>query len=78
MQIIKNVSDNYHGDRNFMLKIKQILENFKETLSNLEIFDIFKDNKFILLFLLERGITHITEEIYEYIIRKIKSNGNKY
>ena len=64
--IISRISDNHHRYAKFLSKIEQILiyfgEQMNKNFSNCEIFDIFKNNKKILLFLFEKKI--ITADIY--------------
>ena len=56
LRLISNVSKNHTRENNFLNKIYKILYFLKDTLNNifpkLEIFNIFKDNKIVLLFLL--------------------------
>ena len=82
LQIIKNISDNHHRDRNFITKISQILQQFedqiKQTLSNIDIFHIFEDNKMILLFLLKSGILTISDSIFKEMMLKVDSSGYFY
>lgn len=55
-RLISNVSNNHTREHNLLNKIYKILCFLKDTLINnftkLEIFNIFKDNKIVLLFLL--------------------------
>lgn len=78
LKIIKNISDNHYREINFINKIEKILQYYtdqiKQTLSNIEIFNIFESNKILLLFLLENGTIKISDTIYEVIINKIESN----
>ena len=82
LKIIKNISDNHHRHLNFMNRINNILQQFKDkikqTLSNDEIFEIFRSNKIIVLFLLKSDILTITESIYKEMISKLDPNGMKY
>lgn len=82
LKIIKNISENHRRERNFNDKINQILqfygEKIKNSLSNDEIFNIFKYNKILLLFLLKNKIITITESIYEDMINKPESNDLKF
>ena len=76
IHIIAKISKHHHRNINFFHKIEQVLQFFskqiKEFYSNLEIFNLFKSNKRLLLFLFEENILKPTEEIY-YII-----NDDKY
>ena len=55
LRLISNVSKNHTRENNFLNTIYKILYFLKDTLNNifpkLEIFNIFKDNKIVLLFL---------------------------
>ena len=79
---IKSISDQHHRDANFIQSIEEILQHYKEqikqTLSNDEIFHIFEDNKLLVLFLLKNGTISISESIYDYMVCKNESNGNRY
>ena len=58
--LLVKITDNHHRSANFFDKIEQILSFFqdeiKQNFSNFDIFNIFKSNKRILLFLFERQI----------------------
>ena len=53
--LLTYITNNYHRNNSFIQKITQILkyyqEKIKSSFSNYEIFDIFKGNKIILLYL---------------------------
>ena len=80
--IIKSISENHHHDRYFIKRINEILQYYKEqikqTLSNIEIYHLFENDKMILLFLFENNIVTITDQIYKEMIGKIESNCNRY
>ena len=71
MQLINAIGNNHHRVTNFICKLEQILDHFKKDLqnyfSNTEIFNIFKSNKRLLLFLIEEKIMMMDE----YIILRI-------
>ena len=71
LYLISKIGNNHHRFSNFFSKIDRILLIFKEDIkkyfSNSKIFNIFKSNKRILLFLIEQQIIVIDE----YIARKI-------
>ena len=71
LHLISKIVNNFHRFSNFFSKIERILLFFKEGIkkyfSNSEIFNIFKSNKRILLFLIEQQIMVFDE----YIVRKI-------
>ena len=68
LQLIGSIANNHHRAWNFISKVERVLRQFKQDLqkyfSNSEIFDIFKDNKRILLFLLEEKLMAIDEYIF--------------
>ena len=67
LYLISNVSENHHRTTSFFHKIEQIILIFKESIqqyySNSEIFEIFKNSKRILLFLINEQIFKIDEAI---------------
>ena len=71
LRLIMSIVNNHHRDRNFISKVERVLRQFKQGLqkyfSNSEIFNIFKDNKRILLFLLEEKMMIIDEYIFSII-----------
>ncbi|KAK8839459.1 hypothetical protein M9Y10_031814 [Tritrichomonas musculus] len=82
LQLITNIADNHHRGVNFILKIKKILLSIqcdiKQTLPNLHIYEIFQNNKVLLLFLLENNILILDEIIYNDISVKVEANNTKY
>ena len=72
--LLRTISNDHHHSPNFSFKIEQILlffqEEIKQTFSNFEIFDFFKDSKRILLFLLENKIVTLDKSIAEIIYSK--------
>ncbi|KAK8876093.1 hypothetical protein M9Y10_006279 [Tritrichomonas musculus] len=75
LQLINAIGNNHQRCHNFHNKIEKILEQFKSDIqkyfSNLEIFELFKNSKRILLFLIEEKIIELNENIipqitYEY------------
>ena len=79
--LITSISKNHYHGPNFFSKIEQILFFFKEELakyfSNSEVFNIFKSNKRILLFLIEKSILKIDEYVFK-VITSEKYVENKY
>ena len=65
LHLISKIGNNHYRFPNFFSKIEKILLIFKEDIkkhfSNSEIFNIFKSNKRILLFLIEQQIIVIDE-----------------
>ncbi|KAK8892416.1 hypothetical protein M9Y10_029643 [Tritrichomonas musculus] len=82
LHMINNIASNHHRGSNFIKKIKKIIQCFKSvimsSLSNYEIFSIFKENKLILKYLIDSEIINVSEEICKEIIYKIELNGTKY
>ena len=82
LEIIKSIGEHHHRDQHFNEKMNQLLirykDQIKQTLSNLEIFRIFENNKNIVLFLLQNEIITISSEINKEIVNKIENNGNRY
>ena len=71
LQLLNNVGSHHKRVPNFISKLEQILRYLKKDIlkyfPNFEIFDIFKDNKRILLFLLEEKMMIIDESIFSII-----------
>ena len=67
LYLINEISNHHHRYAGFMHKIERIFLFFqkfiKQTYSNQEIFDIFKNNKRILLFLFKQQIINVDETI---------------
>lgn len=73
MHLLLQISSNHHREENFFSKIEEILLIFKNNLtkhySNSELFNIFKSNKRILLFLIEEKVLNFDEFIAKRIIQ---------
>ena len=71
LYLINSIGNNHHRVPNFNCKLEQLLRHFKRDLqkyfSNSKIFEIFKDNKRILLFLIEDKVMTIDESIFSII-----------
>ena len=82
LSLIVDISNNHHRTQNFFDKIKQILQFYskliKDSLSNFEIFDVFKTNKMILLYIIQNQIIMIDDNIYNEINGMIETNGTQY
>ncbi|KAK8837254.1 hypothetical protein M9Y10_036684 [Tritrichomonas musculus] len=77
--LVKTSNDHRRGP-NFFRKIDEILQFFKEDIKkygNQEIFNLFKSNKRILLFLIEEKILTVDEYFYR-IITSEKYSSKKY
>ncbi|KAK8841091.1 hypothetical protein M9Y10_027932 [Tritrichomonas musculus] len=72
LSMISIVSNNHHRTPHFIEKIEKILQYFessiKQSFTNSELFNIFKNNKRILLYLFQKQIITIDKDIY-YIIK---------
>ena len=75
LHLILKISNNYHCKRAFFNKIERIFLYYKDqittNLTNFEIFNIFKSNKRILLFLHDQKKKKI--KFYEIIFKKFIS-----
>ncbi|KAK8839366.1 hypothetical protein M9Y10_032302 [Tritrichomonas musculus] len=82
VQLIASIANNYHRNETFLPKIFMIIDNYKDqikqTFSNSDIFDIFKDNKLIILYMIEKNILEIDRNIFLQMESKIEKNGNRY
>ena len=74
LHLLTSISSNHYQSENIFKKIEQILNFFKEkiqqNLSNAEIYEIFKNDKRILLFLIEEKILTIDKTIYKQMCKK--------
>ena len=81
LHLISRISQNHHRTEQFFYKIEFILKTFKEEMkkffSNFGIFNIFKSDKRILLFLFEEGIIILDKTIY-YIITSFPYQKRDY
>lgn len=80
--LIISIANNHKRHPNFFNNISKIILYFKEhikrTFTNFEVFDIFKSNKLILLFLFDNEIISVDKRIYIELIRIKESNGIGY
>ena len=81
LNLISKIELQHHRTQNFFSKIEKIIkyyqDNIMNSFSNLEIFNIFKENKRILLFLFDEKI--IIPDIYlYYIITKIEYQEGRH
>ena len=81
-RLLVKISNNYHRSPEFLQKIKQILQNFigfmKNSYTHTELFNIFKSNKPITLFLIKNQIIDINKEIVKEIIFRSQETNTKY
>ncbi|KAK8893099.1 hypothetical protein M9Y10_021514 [Tritrichomonas musculus] len=81
ISLIMKVVNNHTRSTNFFDKIFRILDylkiHIKQMFTNNEIFDLFKSNKLILLYLIKSDVIYIDEKI-ESILEKGKFKKDKY
>lgn len=72
LHIILSIANNHHRNSTFFSRISKILlflkDKISQNFSNLEIFNFFKSNKRILLFLLENEVIKNDSNIFNYCI----------
>ena len=82
LQLIGSISNNCHRNESFLKNLYQIIDHckdqIKQTFSNKEIFNIFENNKKMLLFLFQKEIITIDDDIYNELLQKNEANGNRY
>ncbi|KAK8872176.1 hypothetical protein M9Y10_007939 [Tritrichomonas musculus] len=82
LRMIANISNDHHRELNFFDKIEKIIilltENIKKYFSNSDIFNIFKINKKILLFLIEEKMIIIDDHIAKKILTTEKFIEQNY
>ena len=79
LHLLIHISNNHYRDEFLFKKIFQILDYFKDKIkqsfSNSQIFDIFRTNEIIILFLIEKSILTFDQDFYHSI--KFKSESIK-
>ena len=92
LHLLSQIALNHHRNPLFFDKIKKIIFHFKkeiiQTFSNIEIYNIFKNNKLILLFLIDEAIMTFNSELIPKIgenksffypeINKLNQNHSNY
>ena len=82
LYLIAAISNNYHRSQDFFTKIELILKSLQEKIKNyyhsFEIFQIFRRNKRLLLFLFKSEIITPNEEIYSIMLCNKKCIDEKY
>lgn len=84
LHLISNIAENHHRNSSFFEKIEKIIQFFKESIkthfSSTQIFNVFKKNKRILLFLLKEEIIVIDKYIFKIITSEkyLKLNYPQY
>ena len=71
LRLLVNLSNNHYRGKDFFEKIEKIIIEYKSNIqihySNTEIFDIFKSNKILLLFMFEQKMIIFDKYIFEMI-----------
>ena len=74
LKLISKICKNYKRSISFLNKIEQIIlkydKNIRNILSNDDIFNIFKNNKYLLLFLIKKSILTVNQQIVDQILEK--------
>ncbi|KAK8847126.1 hypothetical protein M9Y10_019707 [Tritrichomonas musculus] len=82
ISLILNIANNHHRKEGFFNKIENILLNLekdiKERYSNQELFDIFINNKRILLFFINKKIISIDDYVKKMLLSMLEKNGTQY
>lgn len=82
LQMINNITSNHYRTPNFHSKVNRLLQNYQEpmkhTFTNIELFNLFDNNKMILLYLFQNEVITISLPIYKGIINRIEHNQNRY
>ena len=72
LKMIAHISNFHYRNKDFILKIEQILQFFKDQIkkcSNQTIFDIFKYSKRIILFLIKENMLNFDEKIVKQLMK---------
>lgn len=81
LSFIIQISNNHHRKQNFFNKIEQILTIFNDSIKELfeksEIFDLFKENKRILLFMIQNKTINVDKQ-FANKIQESKNNEKDY
>ncbi|KAK8840877.1 hypothetical protein M9Y10_027707 [Tritrichomonas musculus] len=71
LHLISIISQNHHRTEKFDRRIQKLLsylsEEINNSFSNLQVFELFKNNKWILLFLYQKQILNFDDSILEFI-----------
>lgn len=82
LHLIEKIAKRYYHTKDFFAKIDKIiaifLKEIKKYFSNMEIFNIFKGSKRILLFLIENKILILNKDIISIMLYRIKYNNYIY
>ena len=82
LHLLVQISNNHHRQSNFFKKIIKILEYFlpiiKQTFTNSQIFELFKSNKAIILFLIENKAIKVDKYIAKSIFYQSQKTNTNY
>ena len=82
LQMVSKIADNHHRMPNFINKLGEIIhyliQKIPHQITNDEVYQIYKDNKRILLLLFEQGIIQPDQNIINDINGKYDGNGFPY
>ena len=82
LKLVMGIAKNHYHEHRFFDKIEKIILQFevqiKQTFTNLEIFDMFKSNKKIILFLLSNKILTLDESLVNYLLSISEIKMKKY
>ena len=78
LRLISKISKHHHRNPHFFEKIQRILTylftNIQQKLANFDIFNLFKSNIQIILFLIRSSVIEIDQEIIGFLYSKFESN----
>ena len=82
LHIIIKICDNHYRGPNFFKKIEKIMQylfqHIQRHLSNSELFQICKSNKWVVLFLIKNQILYVDDEIAQTILSKRNETNPNY
>lgn len=79
LNLISKVSKHHRGGQNQTAKLKKVIAHFlpviKQTLSNLDLFRIFRGSRLLLLFLFDEQAVRVDEEVAYLVSQKVGMHG---
>lgn len=79
LNLISKVSKHHRGGQNQTAKLKKVIAYFlpviKQTLSNLDLFRIFRGSRLLLLFLFDEQAVRVDEEVAYLVSQKVGMHG---
>ena len=82
LRLLISFSNNHHRGPLFFSKIEKIIQHFeiqiKQTLSKSQLFQLFKKNKILLLFLIENKIMDVDKDIFKKMIHETMKKDKKF